>query len=110
MKDTAGQSAPHRFAAHGVGRRSQDSRCRKRGIRLLCDLGPETVADRLGQSRLIHLLFYDKDNLSFDLGRVCLFHPVTFFRPKFQIVLDSNMLINKWTAKKSITGYWVRGE
>jgi serine/threonine-protein kinase HipA len=31
-------------------------------------------------------------------------------KPKFQIVLDSNMLINKWIAKKSITGYWVRGE
>jgi hypothetical protein len=45
--------------------------------------------------------------------------PVTYFlsmalarlsKPKFQIVLDSNMLINKWIAKKSITGYWVRGE
>jgi hypothetical protein len=33
-----------------------------------------------------------------------------FTNPKFQIVLDSNMLINKWIAKKSITGYWVRGE
>jgi hypothetical protein len=32
------------------------------------------------------------------------------FKPKFQIVLDSIVLINKWIAKKSITGYWVRGE
>jgi hypothetical protein len=44
------------------------------------------------------------------LGGTTQLRQLSDFKPKFQIVLDSNMLINKWIAKKSITGYWVRGE
>ena len=58
----------------------QDSRSRRTGSRLLhgrCGLGAETVADRLGQSRLIHLPFYAGDNLSFNFDPAFLFHEAT---------------------------------
>jgi hypothetical protein len=55
----------------------QDSLSRRTGNELLrgqCCLGAETVADRLSQSRLIHLPFYAGDNLSFILDPDFLFH------------------------------------
>jgi hypothetical protein len=45
----------------------------------LCGLGAETFADRLGQSRLIHLRFYTGDNPSFILDPAILFHQPPFF-------------------------------
>jgi hypothetical protein len=39
-----------------------------------CGLSAETVADRFGQSRLIHLPFYAGDNPSFILDPAFLFH------------------------------------
>jgi hypothetical protein len=58
----------------------QDSSSRGTGSGLLggrCGLDAETVADRLGQSRLIHLPFYAGDNLSFNLDPAFLFHEST---------------------------------
>ena len=55
----------------------QDSRASGTGSRLLdgrCGRGAESVADRLGQSRLIHLPFHAGDNLSFNLDPAFLFH------------------------------------
>jgi hypothetical protein len=55
----------------------QDSRSRGTGRRLLhdqCCLDAETVADRLGQSRTVHLPFYAGDNLSIMLDPAFLFH------------------------------------
>jgi hypothetical protein len=59
----------------------QDSRSPRTGGRLLrgqCCLVAETVADRLGQSRLIHLPFHAGNNLSFILDLAFLFHEVVF--------------------------------
>jgi hypothetical protein len=58
----------------------QDSSSRGTGSRLLggrCGLGAETVADRLGQSRLIHLPFHAGGYLSFNLDAAFLFHEST---------------------------------
>jgi hypothetical protein len=58
----------------------QDSSSRGTGSTLLggrCGLGAETVADRLGQSRLVHLPFYAGYNLSFNLDPAFLFHEAT---------------------------------
>ena len=55
----------------------QDSSSRGTGSRPLLGLGAETVADRLGQSRLIHLPFHAGDNLSFNLDPAFLFHEST---------------------------------
>jgi hypothetical protein len=57
----------------------QDSRSRGTGSWLFhgrCGLDAETIADRFGQSRLIHLPFYAGDNLSFVLDPTFLFHEV----------------------------------
>ena len=59
----------------------QDSGSRRTGSGLLhgqFGLGAEAIADRLGQSRLIHLPFYARDNLSFNLDPAFLFHEATF--------------------------------
>ena len=76
---------PKRYWSHPIefgvdlswAQRDQDSRAGRTRSRLLdarCGLGTETGADRLGQSRLIHLLFYAGDNLSFNLDLAFLFH------------------------------------
>ena|ERR1035438_8068896 len=60
--------------------KDQDSRSRRMGSGLLdgrCGPGPETVPDRLRQSRLIHLPFYAGDDLSFSLDLTFLFHKVS---------------------------------
>jgi hypothetical protein len=57
----------------------QASRSSRRGSTLShgrYGLGAETVADRLGQSRLIHLPFYARDNSSIHLDLAFLFHQV----------------------------------
>jgi hypothetical protein len=41
-------------------------------------MNAETIADRLGQSRTVHLPFYAGDNLSFILDPVFLFHEAAF--------------------------------
>lgn|SRR5208337_36187 len=48
------------------------------GVR--CGLGAETVADRLGQSRLIHLSSYAGDNLPRNIDPAYLFHETTLLQ------------------------------
>ena len=70
-------SHPSNWSRLSWAQRDQDScagRTRSRLLDARCGLGTETGADRLGQSRLIHLLFYAGDNLSFNLDLAFLFH------------------------------------
>ena len=76
--ETSGIPGPWTRALKGPGhRKDQESHSRRTGKGLLrgrCGLGAETVADRRGQSRLIHLPFYAGDDLFFDLDAALLFH------------------------------------